>query len=95
MNGAKVDMAAVHWLWVCTVNGEFGSAVLSEQVSRQALQGVDKDVGASLAMMLGTELSRQASIAPDSIDRQSLRRLNTLQTEKSLPHPFSCLLQSC
>lgn len=74
MNGAKVDLSAVHWLWVCTVNGEFGSAALCEQVCQQALQGVEKDVGASLAMLLGAEFSRQASFAPGSIDRQSLRR---------------------
>ena len=85
MNGSRVDMTAVHWLWVCTVNGEFGSATPSEQVSRQALQGVDKEVAASLAMLLGSEISRQASIAQDSIDRQSLRRWDSLSSLRSTP----------
>ncbi len=86
MNGGKVDLAAVHWLWVCTVNGEFGSAALSEQVYRQALLGVDKDVAASLAMLLGTEISRQASFAPDSVDRESLRRSGFFFDAEALHH---------
>lgn len=58
-------MSAVNWLWMRIANGDFTSGAFPSDVPRVALKGVEQDVGASLAQLLGPGRTRRDSALSD------------------------------
>jgi hypothetical protein len=59
-------MTAVRWLWMRIATGEFTSGAFPIHAPPIALRGVEKDVGASLALLLGSDHIRRGSKLSDS-----------------------------
>lgn len=66
LNGSAVDMAAVKWLWVRIATGDFVmGAFPTHSHFRVPVRGMDKDVSASLALLLGPASLRRGSRCSD------------------------------
>lgn len=67
LKGAKVDLGAVEWLWTRLLSGEIALEALgsTQVLLKPALQGLEGDVGASLAALLGSTRTRRGSAASD------------------------------
>lgn len=83
MNGTSVDMAAVHWLWLHIASGEFSCDAYTSHMPSVTLQGVDQDVGASLAMLLGSKNMSTDQIDAVGGERGDRRRRQAVEHQKA------------
>ena len=70
-------MAAVQWLWARLSSGEFMSGAFPSSVPKLGLQGLDQEIGASLALLLGSHHTKRDAGPPDG-DSSSGRQNSSL-----------------